>query len=121
MIDPLRRMSCVPSSAATAASKRLPSHSLVHSPLDALVTDEPWYDAVELFRTRNPRRAERLCDYQAIIDAGAHLRVGAEVLAGRYRPEPPVEGWLNKIDGRKKRMFQYPPLDELLFRTVNRL
>jgi len=32
-----------------------------------------------------------------------------------------VEGWLNKADGRKKRVFSYPPPDELLFRTVNRL
>ena len=49
------------------------------------------------------------------------MRVGAEVLAGRYRPTPPCEGWLNKAGGRKKRLFLYPPVDELLFRVVNRL
>jgi hypothetical protein len=43
------------------------------------------------------------------------------VLAGRYRPTPPAEAWLNKAGGRKKRLFLYPPVDELLFRVVNRL
>ena len=52
--------------------------------------------------------------------SGAHRRIGAAVLAGRHRPAPPVEGWLNKADGRKKRVFSYPPADELLFRVVNR-
>jgi hypothetical protein len=117
MIDPWKRMSCVPSGAALAASKRPPSRPL----LEGLVTDEPWRAAVELFGERNPRRRDRLEDYQRIIDEGAHLRVGAEVLEGRYRPAPPTDRWLNKTDGRKKRVFQYPPLDELLFRVVNRL
>src|SRR5437660_1525875 len=91
------------------------------SPLDPLVTDEPWVAALELFRTRNPRRSERIAEYERILDSGCHLDVGAAVLAGRHQPAPPVEGWLNKADGRKKRVFQYPPLDEFLFRTVNRL
>ncbi len=43
------------------------------------------------------------------------------MLAGRHRPEPPADRWLNKADGRKKRVFQYPPPDELLFRVVNRM
>ena len=116
-IDPWRRMSCVPSGAATAASKRPPSRS----PLDALATDEPWLAAVDIFRTRNPRRTERIDAYEGIIERGDHLCTAADVLAGRHSPAPPVEGWLNKADGRKKRVFQYPPLDELLFRTVNRL
>jgi RNA-directed DNA polymerase len=77
--------------------------------------------AVDAFRSRHPRRADRIADYDRLLSARAHLRVGVEVLAGRHRPEPPVEAWLNKADGRKKRVFQYPPLDELLFRVLNRL
>jgi hypothetical protein len=76
---------------------------------------------VDAFRTRHPRRRERLAAYESLLDAGEHRRVGADVLAGRHRPEPPVEGWLNKADGRKKRVFSYPPRDELLLRVVNRL
>jgi RNA-directed DNA polymerase len=110
-------MSCVPPSAAIAASKRPPSRSL----LDRLTTDEPWVAAVEAFRTRNPRRRDRIAEYETLLAAGAHLRIGAEVLAGRYRPTPPSEGWLNKAGGRKKRLFLYAPPDELLFRVVNRL
>jgi hypothetical protein len=100
-----------------AASKRPPSRSL----LDDLATDGPWVTAVDAFRCRNPRRQDRIAEYEALLDAGAHLRVGAEVLVHRYRPAAPAEAWLNKVDGRKKRLFQYPPIDELLFRVVNRL
>jgi len=100
-----------------AASKRLPSRSL----LDDLVTDGPWVAAVDTFRSRNPRRRDRIADYDSLLDAGVHLRIGAEVLAERYRPSPPSAGWLNKADGRRKQIFQYPPADELLFRVVNRL
>ncbi len=100
-----------------AASKRPP----FRSPLSALVTDDPWLAAFETFRARNPRRHDRIADYERLLAAGDHLEVGARVLAGAHRPAPPVEAWLNKADGRKKRVFQYPPLDELLFRTVNRL
>src|SRR4051812_22449875 len=92
-----------------------------NSPLEPLVTDEPWLAALETFRTRNPRRSERITEYERILDAGVHRTVGAAVLAGRHQPAPPVEGWLNKADGRKKRVFQYPPVDELLCRAVNRL
>jgi RNA-directed DNA polymerase len=88
--------------------------------LDDLVTDGPWVEAVEAFRARNPRRRDRLAAYQALLDAGEHRRAGADVLAERYRPAPPAECWLNKADGRKKRVFLYPPLDELLFRVLNR-
>ncbi len=100
-----------------AASKRPPSRS----PLGALVTDDPWFAALEAFRTRNPRRQDRIAEYERLLAASDHLELGARVLAGVHRPAPPVEAWLNKADGRKKRVFQYPPLDELLFRTVNRL
>ena len=100
-----------------AASKRPTSRS----PLTALVSHDPWLAALEGFRARNPRRHDRLADYEQLLARGDHLEVGARVLAGEHRPEPPVEAWLNKADGRKKRVFQYPPLDELLFRTVNRL
>ncbi len=100
-----------------AASKRPPSRSL----LTGLVTDEPWTAAVDAFRVRHPRRHDRIADYERLLTGGAHLDVGARVLAGRHQPAPPVEGWLNKADGRKKRVFRYPPLDELLFRAVNRL
>ena len=105
------------SECGNAASKRPPSRS----PLDALATGEPWLEAVEAFRTRCPRRLDRIADYERLIAAGDHLRIGTDVLAGRHRPAPPVEGWLNKADGRKKRVFSYPASDELLFRTVNRL
>ena len=100
-----------------AASKRPPSRS----PLTALVTDDPWLAALEAFRTRNPRRHDRIAAYERLLAAGHHLEVGARVIAADHQPAPPVEAWLNKADGRKKRVFQYPPLDELLFRTVNRL
>jgi RNA-directed DNA polymerase len=110
--DVLRTSEC-----GLAASKRPPSRSL----LDGLTTDGPWLAAVDGFRTRHPRRRDRIADYERILDTGAHLRIGAGVLAGRHRPAPPAERWLNKADGRKKRIFQYPPADELLFRVMNRL
>ncbi|MDQ3979910.1 MAG: reverse transcriptase/maturase family protein [Actinomycetota bacterium] len=77
--------------------------------------------AVNLFRTRNPRRTERIAAYENLIESGMHRRVAADVLTLSHRPAPPQEAWLNKADGRKKRVFQYPPLDELLFRVVNRI
>ncbi|HET7486748.1 MAG TPA: reverse transcriptase domain-containing protein [Acidimicrobiales bacterium] len=83
--------------------------------------DGPWEAAVELFRARNPRRTDRLADYEALLAAGAHRCIGAAVLAGEHRPEPPAEGWLNRAGGRKKRVFTYPPADELLFRVLNRM
>jgi hypothetical protein len=110
-------MSCVPSSATI---RRFKPTSLPLA-LDKLVTDEPWIEAVERFRTRNPRRRDRIAAYEQILTAGQHLRIGEDVLHGSHWPAPPVEGWLNKADGRKKRVFQYPPADELLFRVLNRL
>ena len=104
-----------------AASKRPPSRSPSASPLQGLGTDQPWFEAVETFAARHPRRRDRIGEYQRLLDAGVHLRIGADVLAGAHRPAPPVEAWVNKADGRKKRVFQYPPPDELLFRVVNRL
>jgi RNA-directed DNA polymerase len=89
--------------------------------LDDLTADEPWQAAVDLFRQRNPRRLERLAEYEQLLKQGDHRRVVDAVLAGGHCPEPPREAWLNKADGRKKRIFRYPPLDELLFRVVNRL
>jgi hypothetical protein len=89
--------------------------------LSSLTTDAPWVAAVDAFRIRHPRRRDRIADYERLLDAGIHLRIGAEVLAGRHRPAPPAEAWVNKVDGRKKRIFQYPAPDELLFRVVNRL
>jgi len=105
------------SECGNAASKRPPSRSL----LDDLATDGPWIAALDTFRTRCPRRRDRIAEYERLVSAGTHLRIGEDVLAGRHRPAPPREAWLNKADGRKKRVFQYPPADELLFRTVNRL
>jgi RNA-directed DNA polymerase len=110
--DALRTSEC-----GIAASKRPPSRSL----LDPLATDEPWVAAVDAFRARHPRRRDRIADYERLLDEGAHARIGAAVLAGRHRPEPPSERWLNKADGRKKRVFSYPAPDELLFRVVNAL
>jgi hypothetical protein len=109
-------MSCVPSSVADAASKRTPSRSF----LAELASEPAWLAAVDAFRIRHPRRRDRIADYEALLSEGEHLRVGAAVLAGRYRPAPPHEAWLNKADGRKKRIFCYSPIDELLFRVVNR-
>ncbi|MDQ2827241.1 MAG: reverse transcriptase domain-containing protein [Actinomycetota bacterium] len=77
-------------------------------------------EAVEGFAIRHPRRRDRIADYERLLDAGRHRRIGIDVLAGLHRPAPPVEAWVNKADGRKKRVFQYPPADELLFRIVNR-
>lgn len=77
--------------------------------------------AVDAFGARCPLRRDRIADYERLLAAGDHLRIGADVLAGRHRPAPPAEGWLNKADGRKKWVFSYPPPDELLFRTINRL
>jgi RNA-directed DNA polymerase len=91
------------------------------APLSSLATDEPWVAAVDAFRLRHPRRRDRIADYDRLLAAGEHLRIGDAVLAGRHRPAPPVEAWVNKVDGRKKRVFQYPAPDELLFRVVNRL
>jgi hypothetical protein len=91
------------------------------APLSPLDTDGPWVAAVEAFAVRHPRRRDRIADYERLLDAGAHLRIGADVLAGRHQPAAPAEAWVNKLDGRKKRVFQYPPADELLFRVVNHL
>ena len=100
-----------------AASKRPLSRSL----LSGLDTDGPWRAAVDTVAARHPRRRDRIAAYEALLAAGDHLRLGRDVLAGVHHPAPPVEGWLNKADGRKKRVFQYPPADELLFRVVNQL
>jgi hypothetical protein len=67
-----------------AASKRLQSRS----PLDRLATDDPWVVFVDAFRTRNPRRRDRIAEYERFLDAGTRRRIGSEVLAGRYRPDP---------------------------------
>src|SRR5436305_10271170 len=85
-IDPWRRMSCVPPSAAMPLQSDLPP-----APFLPLATDEPWAAAVDAFRLRHPRRRERIDDYDRLLAAGDHLRVGEEVLAGRHRPEPPTE------------------------------
>jgi hypothetical protein len=100
-----------------AASKRAPSRS----PLTALAEDDTWATTVESFRARHPRRRDQASAYDELVAGGAHHAVAAAVLDGSYRPNPPTERWLNKLDGRKKRVFQYPALDELLFRTVHRL
>jgi RNA-directed DNA polymerase len=89
--------------------------------LVTLRADEPWVAAVEAFRCRNPRRRDRLAEYEALLAGGTHRRIGAAVLERRHRPEPPEERWINKLDGRKKRVFRYPAADELLFRTLNHL
>ena len=89
--------------------------------LSSLPTDGPWQEALDGFAARHPRRRDRLAAYEALLQSGHHRRIGADVLAGRHQPAPPVEAWVNKADGRKKRVFQYPPADELLFRVVNRL
>jgi hypothetical protein len=110
--DALRTSEC-----GHAASKRPPSRAL----LADIASPGPWDVAVDEFRARHPRRRDRIGEYERLISTGAHLRVGEAVLACSYHPAPPVEAWLNKADGRKKRLFQYPPVDELLFRVVNRL
>jgi hypothetical protein len=110
--DVLRTFEC-----GIAASKRPPSRS----PIDGLAFDDPWVAAVDAFRARCPRRRDRIAEYEQLLARGEHLRIGAAVLASSYRPAPPREAWLNKADGRKKRVFQYAVPDELLFRVVNRL
>jgi hypothetical protein len=91
------------------------------APLSSVATEGPWREAVDQFATRHPRRRDRIADYARLLESGDHLRIGAHVLDGHHRPDPPAEAWVNKVDGRKKRVFQYPPADELLFRVVNRL
>ena len=91
------------------------------APLSSLADDQVWVAAVEAFRLRHPRRRDRIEDYDRLLEAGDHRRIGKDVLARCHRPNPPAEAWVNKVDGRKKRVFQYPPADELLFRVVNRL
>ena len=105
------------SECGNAASKRTPSRS----PLDALADDATWVATVEGFRARNPRRTDRIATYEQLLSSGEHHRLADDVLGCCYRPAPPTEGWLNKLDGRKKRIFRYDPADELLLRTVNRL
>ena len=106
----------------TSECGKMPLQSdLPPAPLAPLATDGPWVAAAETFRLRHPRRRDRIADYERLLAAGAHLTIGADVLAGRHQPAPPVEAWVNKVDGRKKRVFQYPPADELLFRAVNAL
>lgn len=111
-------MSCVPPSAAEAASKRPPSRS-PGPDVACLSDDAPWLAAAEAFRARNPRRRERIAEYESLIDRGEHRRVADAVLGSTYTPAPPTEAWLNKLDGRRKRVFRYGPVDELLFRIVN--
>lgn len=103
-----------------AASKRPPSRS-TPADLSELTDDDCWSAAFETFRTRNPRRRERIALYQQLLDRGEHRSVAEQVLACRYRPAPPTEAWINKLDGRRKRIFRCAPLDELLFRVVNQL
>jgi hypothetical protein len=110
--DDLRTSEC-----DNVASKRVPPAPL----LAALVDDQPWQAAIETFRTRHPRREARLEAYETLIESGRHREIAAEVLACSYRPSPPRDAWVNKADGRKKRVFQYGTDDELLFRVLNRL
>jgi hypothetical protein len=86
-----------------------------------LVTDDTWVTALERFALRHPRRRDRLAEYKRLVDTGAHIRAGEAVLDCSYCPAPPAEKWISKLDGRKKRLFMYPPADELLFRVVNQL
>ena len=110
--DVLRTSEC-----GDAASKR----PLSRSHVAAIADDEPWLEAVDAFRVAKPRRRDRIAEYERLLERQVHRRVGEAVLDGSYQPHPPVEGWLNKAGGRRKRLFQYGPVDELLFRVVNRL
>jgi len=58
------------SECGNAASKRPPSRS----PLLGLTDDEPWLAAIETFRTRNPRRVQRISAYETLL---ATARIGA--------------------------------------------
>jgi hypothetical protein len=109
----------VPPDATSCRFKVTPSCS--PTTLDALLDDDPWVDAVERYRARNPRRLERLDAYARLLDAGEHRRIAEAVLASTHVPGRPRELWRNKADGRKKLVFRYEPGDELLFRVLNRL
>jgi hypothetical protein len=89
--------------------------------LAALLEPERWTDFVDEYAAANPRRHEKSDAYRAVVCSGEAARVAADAVAGRHVPEPPAEALVNKADGRKKRVFQFPPRDELLFKIVNRL
>src|SRR6478609_2777526 len=105
----------------SSAQGRFKASSLPLTSLERLAADDVWLETIDTFATRHPRRRRRLAAYEEFVDRGDHRRMAAGVLEERHRPAPPIEGWVNKIDGRKKRVFSYPAGDELLFRTVNRL
>ena len=90
-------------------------------PLARLSDPAVWVEAAALFAERHPRRGDRAAEYAALLAAGDHLRIADAVVAGTYRPEPPVEGRINKRDGRKKTLYLLAPRDELLQRVLNRV
>ena len=90
-------------------------------PLARLADPAVWFEAAALFAERHPRRADRAAEYEALLATDEHLCIADAVAAGTYRPEPPVEGRINKRDGRKKTLYLLAPRDELLQRVLNRV
>ncbi len=112
--DPVRTSGC-----GYAASKRSPS-ARAPTTVDALADGARWRAAVDEFATAHPRRIERRADYTALIETGEPARVAAAVAAGRFRPDPPTEARINRLGGRRKRVYLLSPRDELLQRVLNR-
>lgn len=81
-----------------------------------------WEAVVEEVARRLPRRRERIAEYRALLDEGAHRALAASVLAGRHRFAPPLRREVNRDGGtRRKTVFSFGARDELLLRVVGRL
>jgi hypothetical protein len=93
----------------------------VDSILTPLLDPDVWIDHVEAYAIANARRRTKVAAYREVLASGATATIANAVLKGRHRPQPPTEAMVNKADGRKKRVYQYAPADELLFKIVNRL
>jgi hypothetical protein len=103
------------------SSSLAPPSSTVDSILTSLLDPDVWTGHIEAYAIANARRRPKIVAYREVVASGTAATIADAVLAGRHRPRPPAEAMVNKADGRKKRVYQYAPADELLFKIVNRL
>jgi hypothetical protein len=94
---------------------------MLTSALAPLAERDRWVALVASYAAANRRRVEKVRAYAAVVESGEWERVADGVLRGTFTPEPAVEALVNKADGRRKRVFQLPPREELLCKLVNRL
>ena len=116
-IDPWRRMSCVPPSAAMPLQSDLP-------PAPFSTTSRPMHRGSLPWTPSEPATLAAVIASPSTRHSSTPARISGSARKcspDATDPTPPTEGWLNKAGGRKKRLFLYPPIDELLFRVVNRL